>query len=208
MKQPSEDALILCSWASSDPKAVQNELLGCKYILKHFCHHQLLERKITKNPSLLYESQMTEKSLRGPAIKWCRMRYFSNRSWKRWNRGEERREENLPTPDWALSKTWDTGFVALKELLKEKTIELGVEKNRDLGSIGKVLIVVAAVSSCALIKDPVFHCKAWWKHFHREQTYLSIYKPAAVASNSPTAQRFRNNCLISLSVLALQPFYT
>lgn len=120
-----------------------------------------------------------------------------------WNRGEGRRQKNLPTPNWALSKTYDTGFVALKELLKKKTIELGVEKYRDLSSIGRALIVVAAVSSCALIKDPIFHCKAWWKHFHWEQTYLSIYKPAAAASSAPTAQRFRNNCLIPLSVLAL-----
>lgn len=85
--------------AVSDPKAVQNGLLGCKYILKHFSHHQLLGRKITPNPSLLYGSQMTEKSLHMPAIKWCVMRCFSSWPWKRWNhsmkqRGKGKTEES------------------------------------------------------------------------------------------------------------------
>lgn len=88
--------------AVSNPKGVWNELLGCKYMLKHFSHHQLLERKITKNPPLLYGSQMTEKPLHVPAIKWCVMRCFGSWSWRRWNhsmkqRGRGKTEESAYT---------------------------------------------------------------------------------------------------------------
>lgn len=114
-----------------------------------------------------------------------------------WNRGEGGRQKNLPTPNWALSKRWDIGFIALKEPLKNKTIELDVGKNRDLGSIGRALTAVAAASSCAiaLIKHPVFHCKDWWKLFHCKQIHLSTYKHAAAASDVPTAQYCRNYCI-------------
>lgn len=122
-----------------------------------------------------------------------------------WNRGERGRQKNLPTSNQTLSKRGDTGFVALKELLKKETIELDVGKNRDLSSIGRVLIAVAAVSSCAivLIKHSGFHCKAWWKHFHCEQVHLSTYEHAAAASSPPTAQYFRNNCIRTPPALAL-----
>lgn len=59
---------------------------------------------------------------------------------------------------------------------KRKPLNLVMEKKYP-GSIGGVPIAGAAVSSCviALMKDPGFHCKTWWKHLPWEQIHLGAW---------------------------------
>lgn len=77
-----------------------------------------------------------------------------------------------------------------------KIIELDLLRNRDLGTIGRVLTAVTAVSSCAitLLKVTIFHCKAWFSPFLLRGDPPQHLQVHCCGQCPPTSQSFRNNC--------------